>query len=174
MDPRKGTATESWPQIKSTWKKFQTYLARHVGKGVKFLWVIKAQKNGYAHLHILLDRYVPQAWISKAWDRLGGGRIVFIVRANVRKSGPYLAKYLAKGFDGGLAQGQRRYGSSRDVKLGYAPGEKRGTWVLAKTSLEELYRRVESALLGEWKGEDGKLEGFESREAPLFILDYRR
>jgi len=169
MDPKKGTAAESWPQIKQTWKKFQTYLARKQGKGIKFLWVIEAQKNGYAHLHILLDRYIPQAWISQAWDRLGGGRIVFITRANVRHTGPYLSKYLTKGFDEGLKDGQRRYGSSRTVKLGWAPGDKKGVWVLAKTSVDELYLRVKTGFLAEWRNLEGVLEGFETQTAPFFI-----
>lgn len=169
MDPSKGTAAESWPEIKIVWKKFQTYMTRKLGKGVKFLWVIEAQKNGYAHLHILLNQYVSQAWIKQAWDCLGGGRIVHIERANVYRTGLYLAKYLTKGFDGGLKAGQRRYGSSRSVNLGWAPGEKKGVWVLSKTPLETLYQRVKAGLVSEYRGLEGVLEGFESSTAPLFI-----
>jgi hypothetical protein len=168
MDPSKGTAEESWPQIKIVWKKFQTYLTRKQGKGFKFLWVIEAQKNGYAHLHILLNQYLDQAWIKKVWDRLGGGRIVFITRANVAQAGPYLAKYLSKGFDGGLKPGQRRYGSSRSVNLG-ASGAKTGKWVCWKLSLELLYARAQGTLVKEWRNFEGLLDGFDSASPPAFI-----
>src|SRR5258708_3529716 len=99
MDPSKGTAAESWPLIKKVWAKFRIYLKREFGPGVKFLWVLEAQKNGYAHLHILVNKYMDQAWIKRNWDSLGGGRIVHIARAEVQRTGPYLSKYLTKGFD---------------------------------------------------------------------------
>lgn len=169
MDPKKGTAAESWPRIKDTWKKFQVYLGRRYGKGVKFLWVLEAQKSGYAHLHILLDRFVPQAWIKHAWDDLGGGRIVFIERANVQKAGRYLAKYLTKGFDEGLKRGQRRYGSSRGVNLKGGGGVKQGAWLMVKAPLEVLRRRVEGFVTGEVRDLEGVLEGFESSISSIYI-----
>ena len=151
LDPKKGTPEESWDRIKAAWAKFRVYLARKVGRGFQYLWVVEAQKNGYAHLHILIDRYVPQVWIKRAWDAVGGGSIVHIERADVRQSGPYLAKYLSKGFNEGLKGGQRRYGSSRGVFLGFKTPGVKGSWVLIKTPLEDLrdMAQARGGLLGE-------------------------
>ena len=163
LDPRKGSQEESWDRIKKAWAKFRVSLTRRYGKGFQYLWVVEAQKNGYAHLHILIDRYVPQAWVKQAWDAVGGGSIVFITRSDVRKTGPYLAKYLTKGFNEGLKTGQRRYGSSRGVVLGFkTPGVAKGTWVLIKTPLEALrdLALAGGGLLGEvFDPETGVLRG---------------
>jgi len=164
LDPKKGTPEESWDRIKKAWAKFRVYLARKVGKGFQYLWVVEAQKNGYAHLHILLDRFVPQAWVKHAWDAVGGGSIVFIVRSDVRRSGPYLSKYLVKGFNEGLKGGQRRYGCSRGVSLSFKSGVAKGTWVLIKTPLEALrdMAKVGGGVLGEtFDPETGVLRGVE-------------
>ena len=166
MDPSKGTAEESWDQIKAVWALARVYLGREFGAGFKYLWVVEAQKNGYAHLHILVNQYVPQAWLKQVWDRLGGGRIVHIERVNIRRTGPYLAKYLTKGFDAGLKQGQRRYGSSRVVKLGGVTGPKTGVWIMVKAPIELLRSRV---LQGVEFTLEGVLEGFESLEPPMYI-----
>jgi hypothetical protein len=48
------------------------------------------------HYHILTDRYIEQQWISRTWNQLGGGKIVWIRRARIRKIAHYLAKYLTK------------------------------------------------------------------------------
>jgi hypothetical protein len=171
LDPKKGTPEESWDRIKKAWAKFRVSLARKVGKGFQYLWVVEAQKNGYAHLHILIDRYVPQAWIKHAWDAVGGGSIVHIERSDVRKSGPYLAKYLTKGFNEGLKVGQRRYGSSRGVFLGVKSLAAKGTWVLIKTPLEALrdLALAGGGVLGEvFDPETGVLRAL-SLQKPLWV-----
>ena len=160
MDPAKGSAAESWGQIKQAWKLFQTYMARELGKGVKFLWVVEAQKNGYAHLHILLDRYVPQAWIKAAWQGVGGGKIVFITRANVKKAGFYIAKYLTETGQAGLKPGQRRYGSSRSVNL-FTRAAKAG-WQVIKGTVDLLRRLAGPHVVAEGSHEDGSLSWFET------------
>jgi len=76
---------------------------------------------------------------------------------------------MAKGFDGGLKPGQRRYGSSRTVKLGRVAGDKKGVWKMFKLPVELLHQWARAGLVGEWRDPEGVLEGFESREAPLSI-----
>jgi len=72
---------------------------------------------GIPHLHILIDRYIEHAWISKTWDRLGGGRIVFIKQVTVRNVARYLSKYLTKDLILSAPKGTRRVTTARAIRL---------------------------------------------------------
>lgn len=69
-------------------------LARRFGASVNFIVVLEFQKSGLAHLHVLLGVYIPQAWLSEAWQSIGGGRIVDIRFVDVHRVAGYLACYL--------------------------------------------------------------------------------
>jgi hypothetical protein len=43
-----------------------------MGKSLPFVGVPEFQKNGNAHLHVLLGQYIPQKWLSHAWQSIGG------------------------------------------------------------------------------------------------------
>src|SRR5258706_7228762 len=70
-------------------------LTREYGKALPFVGVLEFQKNKAAHLHVLLGRYIPQAWLSRAWESVGGGRVVDIRYVDVHRVSAYLAVYLA-------------------------------------------------------------------------------
>jgi hypothetical protein len=70
-------------------------LAREYKGTLPFVGVLEFQKNGNAHLHVLLRRYIPQRWLSDAWESIGGGRIVDIRFVDVHRVSAYLAVYLA-------------------------------------------------------------------------------
>jgi hypothetical protein len=48
-----------------------------------------------AHLHVLFGRYIPQNWLSRAWQKAGGGKIVDIRYVEIRRVSAYLTTYLA-------------------------------------------------------------------------------
>ena len=77
LDPKKCAEGEDliW-YIRKVWAKFRVYLQRRHGSSIKFITVMEEHKSGVPHLHILVDRFIPQKWISEAWSALGGGRIV--------------------------------------------------------------------------------------------------
>ena len=106
------------PQAKvyllKVWAKWRVYLGRRYGCRVVYLWV-KERKNGRLHLHCLVDRYIPQAWISASWSALGGGRVVDIRWVDLHRVKHYLTKYLTKDFYAGVDG--RHYGSSQTVDL---------------------------------------------------------
>jgi hypothetical protein len=63
------------PHIRRVWAKFRIYLARReekrtrrAGKTITFISLLEFQKSGYPHLHILIDRYIPQRWIRASWN----------------------------------------------------------------------------------------------------------
>lgn len=128
--------------IREVWRKFRVYLKRKFGERVSFISVLELQKNGMPHLHVLVDRYIRQAWISEKWERLGGGKIVFIEKAeDLSKMGWYLSKYLTKDLILSAPTSVRRYSCSQNIKL-REPREETG-WTLAKYSMETLYRAAE-------------------------------
>lgn len=81
--------------IRECWRKMRVLLSRKFGETLPFVGVLEFQKNGVAHLHVLLGVYVPQAWLSLAWQSIGGGKIVDIRFVDVHRVSAYLAVYLA-------------------------------------------------------------------------------
>lgn len=141
LDPSKLEGQDGGRYLRGVWAKFRTYLRRQYGTAPKFISVVEATKAGTPHLHLLLDRYLPQHWISDKWSRLGGGRIVFIEQVHdLEKCGWYLGKYLTKEMIGSDAGLLRRVTTSRGIRL-QVPREGT-TWDVMFAPLEEMRRRV--------------------------------
>src|SRR5260370_31392930 len=100
FDPKKLAASEKLRTdryIRDKWRMMRVLLAREYGSGGKsldFVGVLEFQKNGNAHLHILLCRYIPQEWLSRAWQSIGGGEYVDIRFVDVHRDSAYLCVYL--------------------------------------------------------------------------------
>lgn len=104
--------------IWKVWAKFRTYLKRKLKEKISYVCVLELHKSGLPHLHILVNRFIPQAWISNAWNAVGGGKIVFIEKIKEGKHiAHYLSKYLTKCVDTVLPKRLRRISTSRDIKL---------------------------------------------------------
>jgi len=78
LDPKKLSATDrkrTDRYIRELWRLMRVYLSRRWGKGksLPFVGVLEYQKNGNAHLHVLLGQYIPQKWLKRAWQSIGGG-----------------------------------------------------------------------------------------------------
>jgi hypothetical protein len=159
LDPASCQSEDSTPYIRRCWNKFRTYLKRRYGTAVSFITVLELQKSGYAHLHILLDRFIPQAWISEAWQAVGGGKIVFIKHVDIHRIAPYLAKYLTKDlFLAGFKKRQRRYTTSRDITLFVTLSS--GSWAVLKAPIEFIRRQFSELIVDEGHDADGLLESF--------------
>jgi hypothetical protein len=117
---------------------FRVYLFRKHHCSIKYIAVLEFHKSGIPHLHILLDRYVPQQWISQSWGALGGGSIVHIKYVDVHRIAHYLAKYLTEELLMSAPERSRRVTTSRSIHL----IEKKAsdfTWVLDKRSIFHLF-----------------------------------
>lgn len=164
LDPKLiPTGADSFEHIRSVWAKFRIYLRREgtrrgYKKPVSFIAVVELQKSGVAHMHVLLNRYVDQAWISQAWNALGGGYIIDIRHVDAHRVSHYLAKYMTKSSQA-LPAKVRRYSTSRDISL-FGKREKTGWWLL-KHSIELILGRTagDLLLLEEYDGEEN-LESF--------------
>ena len=84
--------------ITKVFNMFRTDLQRKIKEKLKYIWVLEFQKNGRAHLHILLNQFIDIALISAIWVRVGGGKIMWVDKAkSVEALSFYLSSYIAKG-----------------------------------------------------------------------------
>jgi hypothetical protein len=127
----------------------RVYLSRFAGRSIEFIAVVELHRSGVAHLHVLVDVYLPQDWLSRAWQAVGGGRIVDIRWVNVRRIAGYLAKYLTKDSLAGLPKGTRLFSCSKGIVLW--PKKKSSGWWLSTRHIDEL--RDEAEATGEVRNE---------------------
>jgi hypothetical protein len=80
--------------IRNCWRMMRVLLARKFKGSLSFVGVLEFQKNGNAHLHVLLGQYIEQKWLSKAWQSIGGGKVVDIRFVDVHRVSAYLSVYL--------------------------------------------------------------------------------
>jgi len=77
--------------IRNCWRMMRVLLAREFKGSLSFVGVLEFQKNGRAHLHVLLGRYIRQSWLSEAWESIGGGEVVDIRFVDVHRVSAYLS-----------------------------------------------------------------------------------
>jgi hypothetical protein len=139
LDHKDVTAEDSLKYLRDCWNKFRVYLKRKYGQSITFISIVEPQKSGHAHLHILVDRYIDQRWISDNWHAVGGGKMVFIKRVDIHRVSKYLSKYLTKEIlSSGYFSKYRRYTTSRNIVLFAKPKEK---WHLFMIPLELILER---------------------------------
>jgi hypothetical protein len=85
--------------------------------GLSYVWIREEGDAGNPHLHLLVDRYLPQSELSMLSERVGLGKVVDIRRVSARNAARYVTKYLTKGAFAQLPSGANRYGSSADIDL---------------------------------------------------------
>ena len=102
-----------------------------------FIAVVELQGNGNPHLHLLVGSYLPKAWISAAWQSLGGGWATRIQHADLHRVAAYLAKYVTDQSACDLPPGTRRFSASRGLAI-FDRSKGDGVWQLVKTNIEHL------------------------------------
>ena len=108
---------EKHEYITDRWNALRTEL-RDRYPGMSYLWVRhEGDDRDRPHLHLLVDRYLPQGELSTLARRVGLGQIVDIRRVDARNAAHYISAYLGRGALSFLPDGSRRYGSSADVDL---------------------------------------------------------
>jgi hypothetical protein len=104
--------------IRGCWSKLRVYLHRRYGRAPKYIAILEFQKvTGLAHLHIVIDRYMEQAWVKQAWQAVGGGQHVDIRQIDAHRAAAYLSKYLSKDMFLSAPSGMRRVTTSRSIRL---------------------------------------------------------
>lgn len=120
--------------MRIVFNKFRVYLRRKYKEKPAYICVLEFTKKGVPHLHILIDRYIPQAWISNVWGTLGGGRICFIKQVKVHQVARYLSKYLTKELLLSAPKRTRRITCARAIKL-FPKFHSGIAWELLKSSI---------------------------------------
>lgn len=136
--------------------KFREYLKRRYGVAPSYISVVEFTQAGVPHLHCLFDRFIPQAWISSVWDRLGGGRIVFIKQVTVLNVARYLSKYLTKELLLSAPKGTRRITTARSIKL-FPKFDSGISWELIR---ESIWRALEKCRMRDFSERQGDLFRF--------------
>jgi hypothetical protein len=171
LDPRK---IEGSPvrYLRRVFNKFRVYLLRKYSKSIKYIAVLEFHKNGNPHLHILLDRFIKQQWISEKWSALGGGKIVDIKFVDIHRVSRYLSKYLTKELLLSAPPRSRRVTTSRGIHL----LEKKVSeiaWQLLELSIFHLHRRYRASAQDAISDETGLLLQFSiqigSSNSPVII-----
>jgi hypothetical protein len=131
-----GNVDGSVDYIRECWSKFRIYLKRKFGTPVQFIVILELQQSGMAHLHALIDRYIPLDWLNIAWSAVGGG-FTWIKYVDVHRVSAYLTKYLTKDLFTAVASKKKRISTSREIKL----FEKRepGSWWYDRKQIEDHY-----------------------------------
>lgn len=95
---------------------------------LRYIWVLEFQKDTHnAHLHILINQFLPIEVIRELWMYVGGGVEMRIEKAiTIRGAAIYAAKYITKGLNGadgkavnldyGFKYFERRYAISNSCK----------------------------------------------------------
>jgi len=125
----------------------------------KYIAVLEFHENGKPHLHVLIDRFVEQAWLSAAWEAVGGGRIVDIRFVDLHRISHYLAKYLTVDLLLSAPKGVRRVTCSRGIVL-LQKSATNHTWRLLRTNIAHLYSRLFLVVVQLQFDEDSLLCGF--------------
>jgi len=127
--------------LRDCWRKMRISLGRKFGESIDYVGILEFQKNGTAHLHLLVGRFIEQKWLSDAWLAVGGGPIVDIRLVDIHRVTAYLSIYLAgdkvKHTLKLLAVRARIFTTSRSIRL-WPKKEKRGWW-LRRTNLETFF-----------------------------------
>ena len=147
LDPKKLSGEDSTRYINKAFAKLRDAFKRKYGRAITFIRVLEFQKNGMAHLHVLVDRYVDQEWLSKKWQRLGGGWHVDMKWVPIRRIANYVSKYFSKDLLMSAPKRARRVTVSRGIRLFEKPARE-ATWELAKESITSL-RGIFDVVLGE-------------------------
>jgi hypothetical protein len=103
--------------ITDRFNALRTSLSDHY-PNLSYVWIRhEGDENGRPHLHLLVDRYIPQDRLVEMSTRVGLGEVVDIRRVEARNAAHYLTSYLGRGALAELPKGLRRYGSSSDIDL---------------------------------------------------------
>jgi hypothetical protein len=126
--------------LRRVFDKFRIYLRRRFGNPVKYIAVLEFHKSRIAHLHLLVDRFIPWEWIKDSWSALGGGTVVDVRFVDVHRISRYLSKYLTKELLQSAPARSRRVTTSRLIRL-VEKKKDQAVWILLKLSIFFLYSR---------------------------------
>jgi len=134
-------------------KRYYSFDLKKQAEVFKYLWVLQYQpRTGIAHLHVLINQFLPAEVIRKLWMKIGGGVDVWIEGSrNVEAVSRYVTNYIVKGIDekdfhkkGGFKYFERRYSVGRSCLR----PENNSRRIFKKLSDIEMRRKLDTHELG--------------------------
>jgi hypothetical protein len=159
LDPKVLGNKDPVAYINAVFAKWRTYLKRKFGHSITYIRILEFQKSGNPHFHILVDRFIPQAWIQSTWQAVGGGRFVDIRYVDIHRIAHYLSKYLSKELLLSAPKRSRRITVSRGIRL----IEKRKSdlvWQFFRKKIVDLFLELMPDLEDVYLDEEGVLKEF--------------
>jgi len=99
---------------------FREYVKRYSGKKMEYVNFVRSQSNGYCHLHIPQDTWIPKTVLNHICDKLGLGS-ANIKYVDVQRVGAYLrAELNNKDHEWFIPKNKKHYTTSSGVKLDFA------------------------------------------------------
>ena len=137
----------------------RVYLKRQFGAAPQYIRILEFQKSGNPHFHILIDRYIPHAWIQASWLAIGGGRMVDIRYVDVHRVSRYLSKYLTKELLLSAPLRSRRVTTSRGIHL-FEKAPQETIWTLIRIPIPRLFETYAANVTAASFDADELLESF--------------
>jgi len=109
---------QSYKDMANAWNKIRyrlSYDAKNQGKHFSYICLFRAQKNGYCHLHVLTNLYIPKERLkelSKSYPSTG-----FVSIKSNKDVTKYLTNEFLKDHEYYIPFGRRHYSCSRNIKL---------------------------------------------------------
>jgi len=140
----------SFQYVMKRFNNWREYLRRKFGLRVSYINLIRSHKDGYCHLHILIDRFIPKSWLSESTAALGLGS-TNVKYVDIHRVSAYLSKYFSeKDHEWFLPEGVHHYTTSRNIHLNdFVPDP---DWIYIKMPLR-FVRDVNGKLIRNYKGE---------------------
>lgn len=83
-------------RINNDWNRLRTYLVKKVGK-IAYVKCLEVGSDGMVHLHVMIDKYIPQILIAHAWQKYCGAYVVKINKAKSHEACTgYITSYISK------------------------------------------------------------------------------
>ncbi len=86
---------KSLQDISLAWDVLLKRMKRKYGK-IKYFRIVQFHKNGQPHMHILVDKYISQSWLSTNWNDIFGAYIVDIRNQDNHHAINYVSRYIAR------------------------------------------------------------------------------
>ncbi len=108
---------QSYYDMSKTWNKIRKILSNYAkkeGKRFTYICLPRAQKNGYCHLHVMTNLYIPKQMlqdISKLYFNTGW------IKVKAIQNQKRLSSYFLKDHEWYIPFGRRHYFCSRDIEL---------------------------------------------------------
>lgn len=176
------TYPEAFPmngkEVKNHLQRLIKRMYRYCGD-LKYFWILEFQERGAPHLHLLLDKYIPKDWLSKAWyevvragdpRHLAAGTFIKKIDDPDHDIG-YLTTYLGKEYQKNVPDGfgdvGRFWGSNMTLKENLTL-KLEGDY----NALLGLYRAIQTRYLNDrlnlWSKQSGKAYTFDMLQRPGF------